>query len=118
MLILNDSYENNINDADDMNTPGRKIKIPKNIPLNEKREYNKFNMIPIPNPFRKTNKNAPIVPMNVKEIQKTRAIIPTSLEIIAPKNTNLSYPTINLSLEMLIPDTNDERKKHPNAIPQ
>ena len=78
MLILNDSDEKNINDADDMNTPGRNMKIPKNIPLNEKIEYKEFNMIPIPNPFRKTNKNVPIAPINVREIKKRRAMIPTS----------------------------------------
>lgn len=78
MLILNDSYERNNNAVDDINTPGRKMKIPKNIPLNEKREYNEFNIIPMPNPFKKTKKNVPIIPINVKEIKNNRAMIPTS----------------------------------------
>lgn len=77
-LILNDSDEKNINDADDMNTPGRKMNIPKNIPLNEKREYNEFNIIPTPNPLRNTKINAPIIPINVKEIKKRRAMTPIS----------------------------------------
>ena len=61
-----------------MNTPGRKIKIPKNIPLKEKIEYNEFNIIPIPNPFRKIKKNIPIIPKNVKEMKNKRAMTPIS----------------------------------------
>ena len=103
-------------DAEEINTPGKNIKIPKKTPLNINVEYKLLNIIPIPSPFKNTLTKLDNNPKNVKDDKKSKNIVKISHDIIVNNNDKL-LKFITLCEKIFKSNSNGDSKQ-PNTIPQ